>query len=175
MRLFLAIDLPSTAKKSLNEQLQDWQEEYRVFNWVREENYHIILHTFNEILQPNSITEKIKEVLFDQTNFYLYAIRLDFFMDQQITIYVDFRKEQKLQALIDTLGIAFPSKQKELVSHVAVARCRIPSKQQYFVIKKKIERSDIDMSFQVKELSLFESVLSQKKQKYNKVMTFPLL
>jgi len=176
MKLFLAIDLPSAAKKSLNEQLQSWQEEYRAFNWVREENFYIILHSFGEVVQKDNITEKIKEVLFDQVNFHLYAIRLDFFMDQQITIYVDFRKEQKLQNLYDTLGVAFPSKQKGIiVPHVAVARCRIPSKQQYFVIKKKIERSNIDLSFQVKEVVLFENILINKKPSNKKVMAFPLV
>ena len=175
MKLFLAIDLPLTTKKALSEQLQDMQEEYKVFNWVRPENLHMMIHPFGEVADPKNIIAKIKELLFDQSSFYLYATRLDYFMDQQITIFTDFRKEQKLISLIEVLADTFPFKENEFITHVTVARCRIPSKQQYFVLKKKIERSNIDLSFQVKELVLFESISSKKNSTYRKITSFPLL
>lgn len=175
MKLFLAIDLPAEAKHELSTQLFSFQKEFQAFNWVPENNYHITMHFFGEISNPNSIIEQTKSALFAQESFHLYATNLNFLMNRDITIYAQFRKEQKLNQLAQSLHIAFPPYTQEFIPHITVARCRIPSKQQYFVLKKKLERFDIDISFPVNEITLFESVLLNKQTPYRNVTSFPLI
>ena len=175
MRLFLAIDLPDVQKKELHGQLVSLQKEYQIFNWVQEHNYHMTVHFFGEILQPTGIVNSVKDLLYDKERFYLYALHLNYFFNHQITIFTQFKKEKRLTNLVDTLTTQFTPHRQEFIPHITVARCRIPSKQQYTLLKKKLEKTNIDLSFEVRELTLFESILSKNKPLYLKIMTFPLI
>lgn len=176
MRLFLAIDLPDQIKSALSKQVFDLQKEYAVFNWVATPNYHMTVHFFGETQKLQEINDKTKSVLFEQQPFYLYSTHLDLFMTQNITIYANFRREKLLEHLTVNLRDMFSNEfqeVKEFKPHVTVARCKIPSKQQYFHLQKKISRINIDLEFKVTEISLFESITAAKKPVYRKIATFP--
>lgn len=176
MRLFLAIDIPGEAKASLNRQLAPLQKEYPVFNWVQEGNYHLTVHFFGETQDYTRIINETRSILFEQEPFYLYATHLDVFLNHQITIYANFRRERALEDLISRSRESFSAdfaEVKQFIPHITVARTRVPSKQQYFHLLKKIERTNIDLEFKVQELTLFESILTAKKPVYRKVANFP--
>ncbi|OGK62145.1 2'-5' RNA ligase [Candidatus Roizmanbacteria bacterium RIFOXYB2_FULL_38_10] len=178
MRLFLAIDIPQTIKTSLSQQLNDLQKKHAVFNWVQEQNYHMTLQFFGETQKIKEIIDKIKIALFEQEQFYLYATHLDLFMDKRIIIYVDFNREKSLEQLIKNVRSTFEEEfyeTKKFTPHITVSRSSIPSKQQYFHLQKKIRMRNIELEFQVTELSLFESIQNGKKSHYRKIKTFPLL
>lgn len=176
MRLFLAINLPRDAKNSLAAQIEPFQKEYPVFDWVQPANYHLTVQFFGETPKSQEIIEKTKEFLFDQDPFYLYAMNLDFFLSKQITIYLAFRRERLLEDLIakarNTFGQEF-TETRNFIPHITIARCRIPSKQQYFHLMKKIQKIDIDVEFQVKEVTLFESIISNRKPVYREIVKMP--
>lgn len=179
MRLFLAIDLPEAAKAALAQQLVPLQKEYPVFNWVQPQNYHLTVHFFGETPKSKEIIEKTKQILYDQEQFYLYATEIDFFMKKNvnITIYLTFRRERLLEELIGKARDAFEQEFREtnpFVPHITLARCRIPSRQQYFHMKKKIQRVGIDLEFPVKAVTLFESIISDRKPVYREVVRIPL-
>ncbi|MFA5136218.1 MAG: RNA 2',3'-cyclic phosphodiesterase [Patescibacteria group bacterium] len=178
MRLFLAIDLPDLCKQQLSKQLYSLEKEYPSFNWVDIQNYHMTVQFFGETQKKQDIIKKTNDILYDQQSFYLYATGLDLFMDGHITIYVRFRREHILDNLIkkvqNTFGQEFNSL-KKFVPHVTVSRCRIPSKQQYFHLQKKIKKVDIDLDFKVTQLTLFESNMHFKKPVYTMVKTFLFL
>ncbi len=176
MRLFLAIDLPGEAKQSLNAQLVSLQKEYPVFNWVQTQNFHMTVHFFGETNKAEEISRKTKDILYDQEPFYLYANHLDLFMSQNITVYVNFRREKLLEGIIEKTRGVFSGEFKEVktfIPHITVARTKIPSKQQYFHLVKKLTRTEIDLEFKVSELSLFESIISSKKPVYRKIESIP--
>lgn len=178
MRLFLAIDLPLSQKKSIYEQPKDLKLEYPQFRWVSWENYHITVHFYGETDRIETIKKKLKDNLYDQESFYLYSTDCDLFMHKKITIYLNFRREKNLELLaqkIYTLPNNTLNTDRRFVPHLTLARCKIPSKQQYFVIKKRLERTKIDVSFKVSKLTLFESILGGKKPVYKKVSNFSLI
>jgi len=177
MRLFLAIDLPQKTKELLAEQIYPFQKEYPAFDWVQTKNYHLTVHFFGETSKSIQIIEKTKHILFDQDPFYLYATNLDYFMTKHIMIYAHFRRERLLENLISKVRDAFGSGFQEamtIVPHITIARCRISSKQQYFLLQKKIEKVDINIEFPVNEVILFESTILDKRPLYQKVARIPL-
>lgn len=176
MRLFLAIDLPLSQKKSIYEQLKDIRLEYPQFSWVSLENYHITVHFYGETDRLATIKKKLKDNLYDQKSLYLYATDCDLFIHKKITIYLNFRREKNLELLAQKIytlpNYNFNSKRR-FVPHLTLARCKIPSKQQYFVLKKRLEKIKIDVSFKVSRLFLFKSILGGNKPVYKKIANFP--
>lgn len=176
MRLFLAIDLPDKVKKSLSGQLFDLKKKYPDFFWVDENNYHITLLFLGEMTNVKKIKDKVKAAIYDKFHFYLYSYKMDLFMKSKITVYLGFRREKKIEELVkvvrETLGFY---NEKKYIPHLTLARCRIPSKQQYFVLKKILSKQSLDIEFPVKKMCLYESISTGKEPIYKKISSFPLL
>ncbi len=176
MRLFLAIALPDKIKKQIQDQLQDIQKDYADFNWVSGENYHITIQFYGERNDEKEIRKQLADALYDQESFYLYSTEVDLFMKNRITIYLNFRREKKIEELEKKLRtLPANDHHDKFIPHLTLARCRIPSKQQYFVLKKRLHKLNIDISFPVKEIYLFESRLGDKKPVYKKLDKIKLL
>ena len=176
MRLFLAIDLPSKSKTQLESQLKNIYKNYPDFKWVSKESFHITLHFFGEVNNPEKIIKKIKDTVYDQAVFYLYSLNADLFLRKKITIYLGFQRSKNLEKLVDSLREELGIHEKmKFVPHLTIGSYRIPSKQQYLLLKKKLKNLKIDIEFKVTKLILFDSLLTSKKPVYKMVAEFPLL
>jgi 2'-5' RNA ligase len=178
MRLFLAIELSSKIKQELQGQLDSVKKKYPEFSWVTQENFHITIHFFGETDKVDSIKAKIKDLAYDQENFHLYSGAVEVIANHKLLIYLTFRREKKLEQLASLIDNNFdPNRYSNLkfVPHLTLARARRSSKQQYFVLKKRMEKLIIDISFKVSRIVLFESVLSGGKPLYKRVAAFKLL
>lgn len=178
MRLFLAIDLPKTVKQKVTAALTDIKSQYPDFKWVSEENYHITLEFFGEVREVERIEKQIINALYDQNSFYLYSNSADLFIQDKITIYLNFRREKTVEALVGKIMSATNRKNngdRKFMPHLTLARYKIPSKQQYFVLKKRLSKLDIDIHFHTRKLVLFQSILGGSKPIYKKVKQFNLL
>jgi 2'-5' RNA ligase len=177
MRLFLAIEIPDKVKQQLDEQLYDVRKKYPEFNWVTAENFHITVYFFGETINVDPVKKKIKDLLFDKESFYLYSTNIDVFVHQKLLMYLNFRREKKLESTAELFKNNFsgPFTDQKYVPHLTIGRGRKSSKQQYFALKKRMEKVDIDISFNVTKLILFESILTGKKPFYKKIASFTLL
>lgn len=176
MRLFLAIDLPKSAKKSLAKQLEKIQKEHASFRWVSAENYHLTLQFFGEDFDSQKIIKAVEESIFDLFETNLYSTDVDLFINSKIVIYLNFRREKMLETLIERIRDNLRIKTtKKFIPHLSLARLRIPSKQQYFALKKRLANLDLDLEFPVKNIYLFDSVIKNGKPLYKKIYEFSLL
>jgi len=178
MRLFLAIDLPEKVKSELNLQLERIKKEYPQFVWADPENYHITIHFFGERNDMDKIKKRIKDIIWDQTIFYLYSFNLDVFVNHKLVVYLTFNREKKIEQLASRIKENFDGNSvsdRKFIPHLTLARGPRSSKQQYFVLKKRLEKIDIDISFPVRRLILFESIFTGSKPVYNKLAVFNLL
>ncbi len=177
MRLFLAISLSQKTKKLLSEQISRLKLDKPDFQWVSQENYHITLFFYGDINDLEKIKKELKNILYDQESFHLYSAKVDLFMTNKILIYLGFRREKKIEALEEKIRRKLGDFQKEVkfIPHLTLARCRIPSKQQYFVLKKRLSKLNIEIDFPVKKLTLYESILAGKQPNYKKIEEFTLL
>ena len=170
--------MPLEVKRQLDEQLKEIKKEYPQFNWVSAENFHVTIHFFGERHDGDKIKKKVKDILWDQTGFILYSLDADVFVNHKLVVYLNFRREKKIEELAKRIKSNFDGNsvnERKFIPHLSLARGRRSSKQQYFVLKKRLEKIDVDISFAVKRLILFESILDGNKPLYKKVATFNLL
>lgn len=175
MRLFLAIDLPDKTKKLLDEQIQLLKKEYPAINWIPTENYHITIHHFGEVTDVEKLKKKIEKAIYDIEAFHMYALSADLFMSKKIVLYALFNRQKNLEQLVHAIEEQLQIESKnQYVPHLTFGRTKIPSKQQYLLLQKKLERLDIDFDFPVKKVGLFESIDSANNPLYKKVCEFKL-
>ncbi len=178
MRLFLAIEIPDEIKKQITKELAMLKNQYRDFKWIPEDNFHITVHFFGETDRCEEIKKRLSEILFDEESFSLYSSGIDLFIKGKITIYLDFLREKKLEKIEKDIRVVYGGgdiKEVKFIPHLTLARCRVPSKQQYFVLKKRLQKIKTDVEFAVDKLSLFQSILNKERPEYKKLAEFPLL
>lgn len=175
MHLFLAIELPDTVKRQLYDQILSLQREYRQLNWVPQENYHITIHFFGEVENSKELIKKLEELLYDSSSFYLYAFGADLFIHDKIHLYINFNREKKLEEIADKVRYTFQEQDNmKYMPHLTIARYKVPSKQQYLLLKKKLHQLSIDLEIGVKKVVLFESISGRKNPIYKKIKEFKL-
>lgn len=169
MRLFLAINPPPQIKKDLAEQLAPFKREYPYFQWVPEENYHITISFFGDISLDERLMKAFEEATYDIPEFLMYSGKADLLMQpQKIILHLNFRRDANLEKLVKRIT------DKKFLPHLTFARYRLPSKQQYLLIKKKIQSIKLNVEFKVTKLYLFDSQMNNRKPLYKKMASFPL-
>lgn len=158
MKLFLAIELSDKTKKEITDQLTDFKKTYPQFQWEPVENYDILVHTFGEFSNHKMVISKLETALFDKKTFYLYAYEVGLTIQNKITLYLYFRREKEIERISGSIKEQFQATQNlgKYYPSLTLANYKIPSKQQYFVIKKRLASLDIDLSFKINKLSLFD-------------------
>ncbi len=175
MRLFLAIELPQTIKRKLTKQLRPLQQEYPYIKWTSPENYHLTLHFFGDE-KPEFLKQILEEILYDAQEFYMYSSRADLFIKDNITIYIGFQRNKPLEKIAREIKErSAQGTSRKFIPHLTVGRYKIPSKQQYFLLKKKLQNLPVDIEFKVDKLILFDSILGKPKPTYKQITEFPLL
>ena len=158
MKMQLKIELSDLTKKEIVNQLSDFRKSYPQFQWEPVENYTILVHSFGEFSDKKSTINKIETALFDKNLFYLYAFEVSLAIQNKITLNLDFRREKEIERISESIDDQFLMNQskKKYIPQLTIANYKIPSKQQYFVIKKRLANLDVDLSFKVNKLSLYD-------------------
>ena len=154
MKLFLAIELSDKTKKEITDQLTNFKKTYPQFQWEPVENYNILVHTFEEFSNHKTVINKLETALFDKKTFYLYAYEVGLTIQNKITLYLYFMREKEIEKISESIKEQFQITQNlgRYFPSLILANYKIPSKQQYFVIKKRLASLDIDFSFKINKL-----------------------
>ena len=147
----LMIELSDETRKQIVEQLADFRKLYPQFQWEKIENYHILVHSFGEFSDKKSSIKLLETALYDKNTFYLYSFEVALTIGNNIVLYLDFRREKEIERISESINGS-----EKYVPRLLLAKYKIPSKQQYFVIKKRLSNLEVDISFKVNKLSLFE-------------------
>ncbi|MBI1862594.1 RNA 2',3'-cyclic phosphodiesterase [Candidatus Microgenomates bacterium] len=176
MNLMLAIDIPGTVKASLAEQLEPLVDQYADLQWVDPQHYHITLFNFADKYSEETLKKKIENITYATRSFYLYSSVNGLFMKNNLTFYAGFLKSHPIVDLVKGIKreLAMVDDLK-FFPHLTVAKYRIPSKQQYLLLKKKWLKLKIDIEFEVTQITLYESVIEKNVPIYTPKATFPLL
>ncbi|MEX1052360.1 MAG: RNA 2',3'-cyclic phosphodiesterase [Patescibacteria group bacterium] len=176
MRLFLAISLPQKVKEQIDIRLKDIKLEYQDLKWVGSDNYHITVHFFGERASAEKIISKVEQSLFESYSFYMYSLENRLSIRKKVLAYLAFSRNKELEDIVGRVNDMFNTTTKlKFIPHVTLARYRIPSKQQYLLLKKKFSKLDIDVSFKVSKLTLFDCINYGVKPEYKIVKEFNLL
>ena len=176
MRLFLAIDIPEKVKQQIDNRLKDLKLEYQDLKWVGSENFHITVHFFGEEPSADKIIPKIDEALFESYSFYMYSLESRLSIKKKVFAYLAFSRNKELEQIVSRVNGVFNTiNTLKYMPHITLARYRIPSKQQYLLLKKKFGKLDINISFKVSKLTLFDCINYSEKPEYKIVKEFNLL
>ena len=175
MRLLLAIKLSEETKQVFEEQLAPLKYDYADANWTPKENLQISLEFFGDFPQYKPLLPVLEEVAFESEPFDLMTLSGGVFIDSKLTLYIDFYKSKAIEDLVRNVRekLAIENKFK-FIPHVTVGKYRIPSKQQYFLIKKKFERLEFEHVFHVDTITLFESTVTSYHPVYKELASFKL-
>ena len=177
MRLFLGIELPQTERESLYTQLIPLIRKYPSFRWIHPDLYHATFQFFGEVEDIEKLKESIRTTLFDKERFVLYGMGLGMFQTTELVLHMTYRREKKIDEIVHSLETTYPTfvKQRAFVFHTAIARAPRSSKQQFFLLRKILEKTEISISYPVNSLTLFSSSKNSEGRKFIKVEEFPLL
>ncbi len=175
-RAFLAINLSPSLKEEISKKLRPLREEYPFFRWVQPKNYHITLYFHGYTRNLNNLSSRIEEVIYPYVPFYIFSRKVDVFINSKILLYLGFRREKQMEKIAFKLyGIFHPGmKQKKFIPHITLARYKIPSKQQYFALKKRLKKVELNLEFKVTHLTLFESLRLESGSVYKEIKKFKL-
>lgn len=180
MKIFTAIEIPPQAVSQIQKQTESLYKDYPSYNWVPAENYHVSLYYIGDIIREKLpiAVEHIQNALYDIPKTEMYTFGTDLFMNEHIVVYVSFRRNKLVEEISDRIYNLFEESTKrkyEYIPHLTLARTKIPSKQQYFHLKKKLSNIKLDVEFAVKEIHIYESIAMPKNPVYKKVASIPLL
>ncbi|MCX6730834.1 MAG: RNA 2',3'-cyclic phosphodiesterase [Candidatus Roizmanbacteria bacterium] len=177
MRLFLGIELPQTQRESLYKQLIPLIRKYPSFRWTHPDLYHATFQFFGEVEDVEKLKDSIKTTLFDKERFTLYGTGLDMFQTTELVLHMTYRREKKIDEIVHSLETTYPTfvKQREFVFHTCIGRAPRSSKQQFFLLRKILEKTEIDISYPVDALTLYASSKSSEGRKFVKIEEFPLV
>jgi 2'-5' RNA ligase len=173
--MFLAIDLPTAVKGQLFTQLEELRDDYPYLDWVDKDLYHVTLFQFGELYTKDQLVESIDRALYDISPFHMFGIRLNITINRAITFYVSFAECKPLkQAVVQIKDALEIHNDLKFTPDLTVARYKIPSKQQYLLMKKKCAKFSIDIEFPITQITLMNSVIESKRVRYDSVHQFNL-
>ncbi|MFA9288906.1 MAG: RNA 2',3'-cyclic phosphodiesterase [Weeksellaceae bacterium] len=179
MSYFIGIDLPKKTKQDLYTQLAPLADDYPEFSWIEWQNYHITLFQIGEFEPKHEpvVIEHVQQALFDVDPTMMYSMGTDMTIHKQITLYATFQRNKTIETIAERVEGLFPDdkkKKKEFLARIVIARYKIPSKQQYFHLKNKLAKMEIDVEFPVNACVLYKITPHQRNVEYEVVHSFPL-
>jgi len=180
MRLFLAASVPENISKEISNLLVPFKNDYPDYRWVQEENYHLTIFFLGEReeAKKSDIVEGIEQIVFDIPSTIISAHKLKVFVNgSELTIYIEMYKNRQFDIVEKRISQAISnqtSPRKKYIPHLTIARCKLPSKQQYFHLKKKLERTKIDIEFLVNQIHLYQSFPGSSYPEYKILHSFKL-
>ena len=102
---------------------------------------------------------------------------LDMFQTTELVLHMTYKREKKIDEIVHTLEAIYPTfvKQRDFIFHTCIGRAPRSSKQQFFLLRKILEKTEIDISYPVNALTLFSSSKNNEGRKFTKIEEFPLI
>jgi 2'-5' RNA ligase len=187
VRVFLAIDLPSSLKKELSK-LKTEEQPFARLKWVEEENFHLTLFFFGNL--PEKEVEKIVLVcekrVKNYSRFELFLTEVSGFPkkgDFRVVFLGCEERSNTLQRLVHELSkdfkkIGFKLEDRDFHPHITLFRLKeLKDRSAYHEFVQELTKKAQFLkgkSFPVQEVILFESKLSPTGPKYTPLKVFPL-
>jgi len=180
MKLFLAISIPEKLHNEIESSIKIIKSDYPQFDWIPPKNYHISVFFIGERSESKlpDIIEGIERTIYDIPSTQFIALRMAMFVQKGIFLHLELERNKLIEKihnrLIKVIGEQVPQRNPRYTPHLSIAKYKIPAKQQYFLLRKKLKKIQMDLTFDVDSVDLYESIEAKPHNEYKKVHTFLL-
>lgn len=176
MKTFLGIEIPVDISQQIIVQTSQLRKDYPAFDWVPSEHFYISLYYSGDIPESklDIAVEHIQRSVFDIPPTHLFSFGAGIYIHKSISLYISFQKNNTIKLLHERFVELFEDKKKDFEPIITIANWKIPSKQQYLLLKKKLLNLPIEINFPIKEIHLYESISKEKHSKLHKIHSFKL-
>lgn len=182
MKLFLAVPIPEQVQLTILDRYEKLRYEYPYFTWIPQSHFHITISYLGERDKSKLayIIEAIERSLYTIPPIYLIGLETKIFVNEGIVLYLEFARNKQLETIRENLFDYFAQRENEHAMdeykpHITISRYKLPSKQQYFHLKKKLKSIASDIEFLTKDIVLYESINTSTNPIYEKIHTFELV
>ena len=180
MKLFLAVSIPEKLHYEIQSSIKIIRSDYPQFDWTPPENYHISIFFIGERSESKlpDIIEGIERIIYDTPSTQFSVLRMAMFVQKGIFLHLELERNKLIERihnrLIEVVGEQVPQRHPRYIPHLSIAKYKTPAKQQYFLLRKKLKKVQIDLTFDVDSVDLYESIEAKPHNEYKKVHTFLL-
>jgi len=180
-RLFIAADISNEARKFASNMIASLRADFPVnaVSWSKPENLHITIKFLGETEEAaeNRLIERLSSIAASYQTFNLRLEKPEMLGKRVVSVAVrsDSPTVFSLEMVIDTelVRLGFPREGRRFHPHLTLARIRQPEGTHLFT--KRFLKTQIEpLSFDVREIVLYESELRPGGSIYRKVDTFKL-
>ncbi len=182
MKLILAVPVPEPIQQTIIECYAKIRGDYPYFSWTSEPTYHITVKNLGEREKDTLpyIIEAISRSVYAIPPIYLTGQESRILVGKGITLYLEFLRSKQLENIRTNLSEYFSKREKgleeqEYKPHITLAQYKLPSKQQYFHLKKKLKQTQPEIDFLTQEIVLYEAITTSTNPIYEKIHTFELV
>ena len=180
MKLFLVVRPKKNTLTAIHNDFSEFKLKHRIFEFEDESNLLIpiaILGDYSYDKLP-LVKEAILQSIFDFRPISIFFERLKFLQkDKRLILLGAFHKNKALQEIRDRLAYYCSSEgvnkiNENLIPYLTIASAKLPSKQQYLHLKKKIERMKLEFEVYIDTFELVSSVEGSTSQSYEVIHSF---
>ncbi|MBL7159764.1 RNA 2',3'-cyclic phosphodiesterase [Candidatus Microgenomates bacterium] len=176
-RLFIAIDFPKKTKKEIANLVDKLKSQYPQIRWEKRENIHLTLKFLNwaEERKVKKILEGIKRGAGGIKPFGFKLEKLGYFLSQSLIVWLGVEAQSELFQIVKNLEkemkkLAFPKEKRVFSPHITIGWARrVSPRRKWLKIAEEIKNFPTPSfsKFQVKEIILMKSQLTQKGSIYS--------
>ncbi len=151
------IDIGAEARTRIEEETRDLYRTHREYLWYDPAHFAVTLYSWPQV-EPDlreSLTDKVRELVFDARPFTLYAFEYVVRISHLIKINLDFQQDRGYRALVTSLDDFFGASGKPYPSPlIPLARYKVPAKQQYSHLKNTLSKIKTSVEVPVSSLRM---------------------
>lgn len=177
MRLFIALNIPDSIKKYINDYVKTIKPIIDGVKWEGEEKYHITLKFLEHVAQKD-ITD-VENILKSLTSsFYPFELSIKSFggfpnLKNPRVLIIDMSQNQELDEMKEHIekslsALGFDEDKMKFTPHVTIGRVK-----KKYILKSPVSAPD-ELNFVSGNIALFESILKPKGSVYSNLLSINL-
>lgn len=179
MLVYCTIELTEDTRRLIEKESEPIFIDHQEFLWYGADNYRVMIYAWQNVETDlvEKLTEKVTELVSNQKPFYMFGLRYAVKIGTRIDIQLDLQEDRNYRDLVESLQAFFnPGVSISSLAHIALARYKIPSKQQYSHIKNQLEKIKTDTEIFVDALSIMKvTQFGNGINKQEEIAKIPLL
>lgn len=179
MLVYCVIEVPEGIKKQIEEESKTIFNDHKEFLWYDPKYYAIELYVWHDMEDDLVVPlqSKIEDLVGGERPFHLYGLKYAVKIGNHIDIQLDIQDDKSYRNIVKSMSGYFqPDADPQILAHIALARYKIPSKQQYSHLKNQLAKISTNVEIPVDNLTLMKvTQFGNGLKTYEKISSISLI